>query len=150
MRQIISELRAERRAGGSGGGGQAQRDCAGRVPAQLNPRARGCVVRRRWLPEGRTSPEEDVDAIRKVTLVDVNRVAKAISAQRQHHYRHAQAGGQRRAGAQKGFGGGEKVTAAPTKPVKLPEWAAGPLDKLQAPSNYIAGLRHQRFPTASA
>jgi zinc protease len=88
--------------------------------------------------EGRTSPEEDIDAIRKVTLADVNRVAKqyllnasTITAT----LKPVPNGG---AVAQKGFGGGEQVTAAPTKPVTLPEWAAGPLNKLQAPSNYIA------------
>ncbi len=88
--------------------------------------------------EGRTSPEQDIDAIRKVTLADVNRVAKqyllnasTITAT----LKPVASGGPV---AQKGFGGAEQVTAAPTKPVTLPEWAAGPLNKLQAPSNYIA------------
>jgi len=88
--------------------------------------------------EGRNSPEEDIDAIRKVTLADVNRVAKeyllnvgAITA----ILKPVPSGGPV---AQKGFGGAEQVTAAPTKPVQLPEWAAGPLNKLQAPSNYVA------------
>jgi len=39
--------------------------------------------------------------------------------------------------AAKGFGGAEKVTSTPSKPVPLPAWAAGPLEKLQAPANYI-------------
>ena len=57
--------------------------------------------------EGRTSPEEDVDAIRKVTLADVNRVAKeyllnasTITAT----LKPVASGGPV---AQKGFGGGE-------------------------------------------
>jgi zinc protease len=87
--------------------------------------------------EGRSSPEEDIDAIRKVTLADVNRVAKqyllnasTITAV----LKPVTSGGPV---AQKGFGGSEKVTASPTKPVQLPSWAAGPLDKLQIPANNI-------------
>lgn len=88
--------------------------------------------------EGRNSPEEDIDAIRKVTLADVNRVAKqyllnvsTITAT----LKPVSDGGPV---AEKGFGGGEKVTAAPTRSVQLPAWAAGPLNKLQAPANYLA------------
>ena len=87
--------------------------------------------------EGRNSPEEDIDAIRKVTVADVNRVAKqyllnvsTITAT----LKPVPSGGPV---AQKGFGGSEKVTVSPTKPVKLPAWAAGSLDKLQAPENTI-------------
>ena len=74
--------------------------------------------------EGRNSPEEDVDAIRKVTVADVNRVA-------QQYLLHAATitatlkpvpTGQ--AVAEKGFGGAEQGTSAPTKPVVLPPWAA--------------------------
>ncbi|MFP5207083.1 MAG: M16 family metallopeptidase, partial [Acidobacteriota bacterium] len=88
--------------------------------------------------EGRTSPEEDVDAIRKVTLADVNRVAKAYllnASTITATLTPETSGGPV---AQKGFGGAEQVTAAPTKPVQLPEWAAGPLNTLQAPANYVA------------
>ncbi len=88
--------------------------------------------------EGRNSPEEDVDAIRKVTLADVNRVAKqylsnvsTISA----ILKPAPSGA---AVAAKGFGGAEQVTSAPTKPVVLPDWAAGPLATIQIPSDSIA------------
>jgi zinc protease len=88
--------------------------------------------------EGRNSPEEDVDAIRKVTVADVNRVAKqyllnasTITAT----LKPVNGGGPV---AEKGFGGSEKVTSSPTKPVQLPEWAAGPLNQLQAPTNTIA------------
>jgi zinc protease len=87
--------------------------------------------------EGRTSPEEDVDAIRKVTLADVNRVAKqyllnvsTITAT----LKPVNGGGPV---SEKGFGGSEEVTSAPSKPVELPEWAKVPLDKLQAPESYV-------------
>ena len=87
--------------------------------------------------EGRKSPEEDIDAIRKVTLADVNRVAKqyllnasTITATLKPVPTGAPV-------ASKGFGGKETVTTAPTKPVQLPEWAAKPLSELQVPANYL-------------
>ena len=85
--------------------------------------------------EGRTSPEEDIDAIRKVTLADVNRVARqyllnasTITAT----LKPVNGGGPV---SEKGFGGSEQVTSSPTKPVILPDWAKGPLEALQAPSS---------------
>ncbi len=88
--------------------------------------------------EGRNSPEEDVDAMRKVTLADVNRVARqyllnvsTISA----ILKPAPSG---EAVAAKGFGGAEQATTAPTKPVVLPDWAAGPLDAIQVPKEPLA------------
>jgi zinc protease len=83
--------------------------------------------------EGRTSPQQDVDAIRKVTVADVNRVAKYLVD------RTAVVGTllPQKSGAAvatKGFGGGEKVTSAPTKPVQLPAWAEKQLSTLQLPS----------------
>ena len=87
--------------------------------------------------EGRNSPEEDIDAIRRVTLADVNRVAKqyllnvsTITA----ILKPVNGGGPV---SEKGFGGSEQVTSAPTKPVVLPDWAKGPLEALQAPTKSI-------------
>ncbi|HKR28025.1 MAG TPA: pitrilysin family protein [Acidobacteriaceae bacterium] len=87
--------------------------------------------------EGRNSPEEDIDAIRKVTVADVNRVAKqyllnapTITATLKPVPTGAPV-------AAKGFGGAETVTTAPTKPVALPEWAAKALNALQVPANYL-------------
>ncbi len=75
--------------------------------------------------EGRESPDEDVDAVRRVTAADVDRVAKkyldpsvAVTATLV-----PRPSGQ--AVAAKGFGGGETLTSAPTKPVVLPDFAAG-------------------------
>lgn len=86
--------------------------------------------------EGRNSPEEDIDAIRKVTAADVNRVAKqyllnvpTITA----ILKPAPSGA---AVAQAGFGGAEKPTTAPTKPVVLPDWAASQLAQLKAPAPF--------------
>lgn len=87
--------------------------------------------------EGRTSPDEDIEAIKRVTLADVNRVANryltdpnSISA-----VLKPVPTGQPVAG--KGYGGAEEVTSAPTKPVELPAWAAGALANFKVPSNFI-------------
>lgn len=87
--------------------------------------------------EGRHSPEEDVEAIKRVTLADVNRVARqyltaanSITATLKPSAAAAPVAG-------KGFGGKEKVTVAPTKPVKLPAWAEAALSRLQVPSEYL-------------
>ena len=87
--------------------------------------------------EGRNSPDEDVEAIRKVTLADVNRVAK------QYLYNAATITATLKPVpngepvAEKGFGGSEKTTEAPTKPVELPAWAAKDLSELQVPTTFI-------------
>jgi zinc protease len=88
--------------------------------------------------EGRNSPEEDIDAMRKVTLADVNRVAKQYMVNVSTittTLKPVNGGGPV---SEKGFGGAEAVTSAPTKPVELPAWAKGPLEQLQAPADYIA------------
>jgi zinc protease len=83
--------------------------------------------------EGRNSPDEDVDAMRRVTVDDVNRVAKkylvddnSISAE----LKPVPSGA---AVASKGFGGGEQTTSAPTKAVDLPSWAGSRLLTLELP-----------------
>jgi len=87
--------------------------------------------------EGRTSPEQDIDAIRKVTPADVNRVAKEymLNASTITAILKPVPSGQ--PVSAKGFGGGEQVTTAPTKPVVLPAWAAAPLAAIKAPTNYV-------------
>ena len=85
--------------------------------------------------EGRNSPEEDLDAIRKVTLADVNRVAKQYLLNTATITAVLKPVPTGQAVAGKGFGGGEQVTQAPTKPVELPAWAAGPLNQLKVPAS---------------
>ena len=84
--------------------------------------------------EGRASPDEDVAAIQRVTVDDVNRVAR----------RYLTAAGSITATlkpvpsgqpvASKGFGGAEQVTAPPTAPVQLPPWASADLARLDVPN----------------
>ncbi|MGA8440793.1 MAG: pitrilysin family protein [Candidatus Sulfotelmatobacter sp.] len=73
--------------------------------------------------EGRDSPEEDVEAINRVTLNDVNRVAKEYLVNQDAIVAMLvpQASGE--VAASKGFGGAEKAAPAATKAVALPPWA---------------------------
>jgi zinc protease len=83
--------------------------------------------------EGRQSPEDDVDAIQRVTVADVNRVAreylvqsKAITA-----VLTPQASG--KPVSSKSFGGRESFAPKHTRNVKLPAWAEAALKKLSIP-----------------
>ncbi|HEV2134832.1 MAG TPA: pitrilysin family protein [Terracidiphilus sp.] len=87
--------------------------------------------------EGRQSPEEDVDAIRKVTLADVNRVAKQYLLNTSTITAYLKPSPSGEPVSAKGFGGSEKVTTAPTKPVTLPAWAAGPLNEIKPPTKFV-------------
>jgi zinc protease len=87
--------------------------------------------------EGRNSPDEDIEAIKGVTLADVNRVAKLYLAQDNSITATLKPVKSGEAVSDKGFGGGEKLTGSPTKPVELPEWAAASLAELKVPEDYI-------------
>jgi zinc protease len=86
--------------------------------------------------EGRTTPDEDVQAIRRVTPADVNRVAQEYLVSQHSITAILKPLPSGQPVAAKGFGGAEQVTSAPTKPVKLPEWAASSLAELKVPANY--------------
>lgn len=88
--------------------------------------------------EGRNSPEEDVDAIRKVTTEDVNRVAKQYLLNVGTITATLKPVPTGQAVASQGFGGNEKLTATPTKPVELPPWAASKLGELKVPAGHAA------------
>jgi zinc protease len=87
--------------------------------------------------EGRSSPDEDIEAIKRVTLADVNRVAKQYLVDQNSITATLKPVPTGEAVSEKGFGGSEKVTSAPTKPVQLPAWAAGGLAQLKVPEDYI-------------
>ncbi|MGA8214299.1 MAG: pitrilysin family protein [Candidatus Sulfotelmatobacter sp.] len=87
--------------------------------------------------EGRPSPDEDIDAIKRVTLADVNRVAKQYLVYQNSITAILKPVPTGEPVSEKGFGGGEKVTSAPTKPVQLPTWAAASLAQLKVPADYI-------------
>jgi zinc protease len=87
--------------------------------------------------EGRNSPEDDLQAIRAATLADVNRVAKQYLVSSNSITATLKPSPSGEAVAAKGFGGGEKMTSAPTKPVVLPAWAAASLSQLKVPNDYV-------------
>ena len=87
--------------------------------------------------EGRYSPDEDIEAIKRVTLADVNRVAKQYLASQNSITATLKPVPSNKPVSAKGFGGGEQVTSAPTKPVQLPVWAASSLAQLKVPADYV-------------
>lgn len=82
--------------------------------------------------EGRQSPDENVEAIKRVTVEDVNRVAKTYLLQNAivATLKPTPSG---EAVSSKGFGGTEVTTTAPTKPVQLPDWAEAAVKALSIP-----------------
>lgn len=87
--------------------------------------------------EGRSSPEDEVEAIRKVTVQDVNRVARtyldldhAITAVLSPQPSANPVSGS-------GFGGRESFTPKEVKPVPLPAWARESLDRLTIPRSTL-------------
>ncbi len=83
--------------------------------------------------EGRQSPEEDVEAIKRVTTEDVNRVAKKYLTDQSAITAILKPTPSGEAAAAKGFGGSEAATTAPTKPVALPDWAEAAVKSLRIP-----------------
>jgi zinc protease len=120
------------------------------VPAELVEAAKrreiaGVEFRRNSIPglaaawsdslaaEGRNSPDEDVEAMKRVTTEDVNRVAKEFLSDKNSITAQLKPVPSGAAVAEKGFGGDEQLTSAPTKPVELPSWAASRLLTLALP-----------------
>ena len=90
--------------------------------------------------EGRQSPDDDIDAIRRVTVNDVNRVAKtylnfdqAISA-----ILTPQPSG--KPISSKSFGGKESFASSKTVNVKLPAWAKGITEQFPVPTTTLNPL----------
>jgi zinc protease len=83
--------------------------------------------------EGRQSPQDIVDAMKKVTVEDVNRVAKTYLTTGNAVVATLKPSPSGEAAAGKGFGGAETTTVAPTKPVPLPDWAETAVNSLKIP-----------------
>ena len=73
--------------------------------------------------EGRTSPEDDVKAIKKVTVDDVNRVARTYLVNETAIEALLTPKPSGKPVSSKGFGGEESFIPKHTKPVLLPVWA---------------------------
>lgn len=120
------------------------------VPAELVEAAKrkeiaGAEFRRNSIPglaaawsealasEGRNSPDDDVEAMKKVTPEDVNRVAKKYLVDQESIAAELKPQPTGAPVAAHGFGGGEQLTAAPSKAVELPAWASTKLLTLEKP-----------------
>jgi len=84
--------------------------------------------------ENRTSPDDDIAAIQKVTVADVNRVAAQYLVDSNSITATLVPSPSAEPTSSKGFGGGEQTTSAPTKPVVLPAWADTALSALTLPT----------------
>ena len=87
--------------------------------------------------EGRASPDEDIDAMKRVTADDVNRAAKNYLVDQQSIAATLQPVPSGAPVASSGFGGSENLTSAPAKPVALPSWAEATLNSLAVPKQEI-------------
>ncbi len=87
--------------------------------------------------EGRATPDEDIEALERVTTADVNRAARLYLTDQNSITAVLKPVPTGQPVATKGFGGAEQVTSAPAKPVELPAWAAGGLAQLKIPADYI-------------
>lgn len=84
--------------------------------------------------EGRNSPDEIVEAMKQVTLEDVNRVAKTYLVDQNAITAQLKPVASGEAVSEKGFGGSEQLTSSPKKPVALPSWAESQLLALTVPA----------------
>ena len=82
---------------------------------------------------GLNSPDEDVEMAKRVTIHDVNRVAKEYLTEPNSITATLQPAPSGEAVSQQRFGGTEQLTSAPTKPVALPSWASSRLLALEMP-----------------
>ena len=92
---------------------------------------------------GLRSPDEDLERIKKVTVADVNRVARAYL-----DLDHAVSAvmvprGSGRPVASSGFGGRESIALGEAKATPLPDWAEAALNRLSVPASGV-------HPTVSA
>lgn len=83
--------------------------------------------------EGRNSPDEDVAALRRVTVDDVNRVARKYLLDQNSIVATLKPRPSGAPVSAKGFGGTEKLTSTPGKPVELPAWAEASVKSLAVP-----------------
>lgn len=87
--------------------------------------------------EGRKSPDDDLRAISRVTLADVNRVARKYLASNNTLVAILTPTASGKPVTAKGFGGKESFASTPSKPVSLPAWARLSLRKLEVPESTV-------------
>jgi zinc protease len=82
---------------------------------------------------GLNSPDEDVERAKRITVQDVNRVAKEYLRDSNSVMATLKPAPSGDPVSQNGFGGTEQLTSAPTKSVALPLWASSRLLHLELP-----------------
>lgn len=87
--------------------------------------------------EGRTSPEDDVNAIKQVTVEDVNRAAKKYLKMDEMITAVLSPQPSGKPISNKSFGGKESFAPKSVKPVPLPEWAQDALGRLEVPESTL-------------
>ncbi|MCL5028115.1 MAG: insulinase family protein [Bacteroidetes bacterium] len=87
--------------------------------------------------EGKLSPQDDIDALEKVTVEDVNRVAKKYLDPSHAIYAILTPQSSGKPISQKGFGGQESFAPKNPKAVKLPVWADKALSRLTVPTSVV-------------
>lgn len=87
--------------------------------------------------EGRRSPSDDMAAIDKVTVADVNRVARRYLNQPRFLRATLTPEGSAMPTATRGFGGKESFAPKQTRRVTLPAWARQALGRLNVPASMV-------------
>jgi len=87
--------------------------------------------------EGRQSPSEDLDAIKKVTVDDVNRVARKYLDTNHAIFVILTPQSSGKPISHKGFGGKESFAPKNLKAVKLPDWAEKAMGRLVVPKSIV-------------
>jgi zinc protease len=87
--------------------------------------------------EARNSPDEDIEAIKKVTVQDVNRVARKYLINETAAVGILRPGTAGKAQASHTFRGKESFAPKEAKPVTLPEWATKTLVPARVPASHM-------------
>lgn len=87
--------------------------------------------------EGRNSPGDDLAALEKITVEDVNRVAKIYLNDNHAVFTVLTPQSSGKPISQKGFGGEESFAPKNPKGVELPEWANKALGRLNIPASVV-------------
>jgi zinc protease len=87
--------------------------------------------------DGLDSPDQDLARIEKVTVEDVNRVARAYLDLDHAIVAVLTPQGSGRPSAASGFGGQESIALGEPKPTPLPDWASAALGRLDVPPSTV-------------
>jgi zinc protease len=87
--------------------------------------------------EGRQSPSEDLEAIKKVTVDDVNRIAAKYLDPTHAIFVILTPQSSGKPVSQKGFGGKESFAPKNPKSVQLPVWAEKAMGRLSIPASFV-------------